>query len=856
MPRLAVIVGNSITGDSRVQKTALAAARDGWEVTLIGRSTSGQAERATMGPVEVLRITVGPQMRRRAKNRKKDQRGLRARITQWGLPDERSLEEYRHAYRAWLREKTAEIGWTYQQRGLTPLLTRKSTRLLLQVAKRVHRDRVRLFQWEQQRERTDRVTGDWRKDMPELLDLDLAFGRALEKLQPDVIHANDITMIGVAAHSAARMRLKGHECRWLYDAHEYVRGVDWKNPQREAAYNALEAEFIHRADAVVTVSPEIAETLRREYRLPALPLVVRNTPIRETEGLAESEASVRAACELPDSTPLLVYSGWLDVERGVDTAVEALPALPGVHLAIVSGRANQLLDELLSQAGKLGVRDRVHVVPYVPQAEVTQYLSTADVGLICSRRSPNYEMSLPTKLAEYLHAGLPVVVSDVRTASAYVTEHQVGEVFVSGDPVTFAQAVQRALDRRTELVAGISDEVLDELSWEHQSAGLLRLYRELAREEPSAPAEVVPWDAPEVRTRGEHETWAGLGETPIRLGLGPANYAGQLAAFAGALTARRQDVSAEVLMYRKPNSSFNYPADVYVNPARLGDPACQAEQIQRIIGRFTHFIADGFLPVLGRLNGDSIEGDLPALQQAGIKVALLAHGSEIRHPVRHLARHEFSLFQDAPADSVEKLARMTERNARIAVESGLPLFVTTPDLLADLPTATWAPLVVDVDAWACDRPVMERARPIVVHAPSRRWKKGTDRILPVLTDLHERGVIDFRLAEQVTWTQMRDLVHEADIVVDQFMIGSYGTFACEGMAAGKPVIAYVNDHTDVTGTARPPIVSATVATLGETLEALVADPQGTSAIGIESAKYARTYHDGTWTARALADFLT
>ncbi|GAA3317058.1 hypothetical protein [Nonomuraea dietziae] len=36
-PRLAVIVGNAITGDSRVQKTALAAARDGWEVTLVGR---------------------------------------------------------------------------------------------------------------------------------------------------------------------------------------------------------------------------------------------------------------------------------------------------------------------------------------------------------------------------------------------------------------------------------------------------------------------------------------------------------------------------------------------------------------------------------------------------------------------------------------------------------------------------------------------------------------------------------------------------------------------------------------------------------------------------------------------------
>ncbi|CAM5669585.1 Glycosyltransferase involved in cell wall bisynthesis OS=Streptomyces microflavus OX=1919 GN=Smic_23960 PE=4 SV=1 [Streptomyces microflavus] len=64
-PELAVIVANGITGDSRVQKTALAAARAGWDVTLIGRSTCKKREQAWFGPVKVIRVLVANHYSRR-----------------------------------------------------------------------------------------------------------------------------------------------------------------------------------------------------------------------------------------------------------------------------------------------------------------------------------------------------------------------------------------------------------------------------------------------------------------------------------------------------------------------------------------------------------------------------------------------------------------------------------------------------------------------------------------------------------------------------------------------------------------------------------------------------------------------
>lgn len=857
-PRLLVIVANGITGDSRVQKTAIAAARAGWDVTLLGAGgRRGRRLESTMGAVRVVRLPMTTHYAQRSKGHR-----IRRLLTTTTIRNNDGLNGVRAAHNAWLRRTTARIGLLRTGTGPAGPVRQPASKVLgavVRIRRKFHSLRVRAYKWEQRQE--GRPSGSWRRDWPSLVDLDLVFGPVIENFRPDLIHANDITMIHVAALSVARMRARGEKVAWLYDAHEYVNGIDWPKPTENRAYREVEREFIGQADAVVTVSPEIAELLRRDYKLRETPLVVRNTPIRETIGRTTPAPSVRAACGLADDVPLMVYSGWLAPERGVGTAVTALADLPGVHLAIVSGRNSPEREKVLARADELKVRDRVHVVPYVPQYAVPDYLSSADLGLICSQHTLNYEISLPTKLAEYLHGGVPVIASDVRTLSKFVNDHKVGEVFVSDDAASFATAVRRALSHRAELVANISEEILEDLCWEHQMAGLLRLYGEIAPRVPRTERPDVSWAVdeqpilPAKPAAGPLPSWRPLVQSStVRLGLAPANYAGQLATFAQAICRDFPDVSAEVTM-RCSADSYVFPADVYLETERQGELGVQLAQVQRIIGRYTHLIVDAFLPVFGYLNGDTIEGDLPALRKAGIKVALLAHGSEIRHPGRHLQRHEFSLFRDAPSDTVPRYTARAERNQRIAEASGLPLYVTTPDLLADLPGATWAPLVVDVDTWASDVPVMQRPRPKVLHGPSQRWTKGTDRILPALTALHDKGAIELVLAERVSWATMRDMVRDSDIVVDQFGVGSYGTFAVEAMAAGRPVVAYLDEAVHAQVGAIPPIVNATADRVGEALEGLLDDRAGAEKIAAESVAYAREFHDGRRTAQAFATFL-
>ncbi|MEW1545615.1 glycosyltransferase family 4 protein [Streptomyces tsukubensis] len=859
-PKLAVIVANGITGDSRVQKTALAAAGAGWDVTLIGRGTTKKPEHSWFGPVKVVRLPVANRMERRV-TAKTGRGGLRARVTQWGISDGAALAQLRDAHRAWVREQTTRIG--YLGDSSVAEVTAAGMKAWVHARRSAHQFRVRAYRWEQRRKSAE-PRGNWREDWPALLDLDLAFGPFIEELAPDVIHANDITMIHTAARAAARLRARGLTCRWLYDSHEYVAGIDWPKPAMRTAFPAVEAEFIGKADAVVTVSPELAEMLRADHKLPKTPAVVRNAPIRGVVGEAAGRVSVRAACGVDDDVPLMVYAGWIAPDRGVATAVEALVHLPDHHLALVSGRVTAGLTELQKQATELGVRHRVHVVPYVPQHEVPDYLSSADLGLTPFHRIPNVENSLPTKAAEYLHARLPIITSDIKSMSEFVRTHGVGEVFTAEDVDSFVAAVKRATADRELLRKNINDALLTEHSWEHQSQVLLDLYTEISGKKPGAPAEGAVWNAEERRVAGPKAAvveqldrdWRPLSATPIKLGLAPANFAGQLAAYATAITKERDDISAEVVKHRAANQKHDYPADVYIDLVALRNLDVRLELVQRTVRRYTHLIADAFRPVFGGLNGNSIEGDLAALRHHGIKVALLAHGSEVRNPEMHRERNPYSLFLDAPDGYEEELTRLATQNRRIAETADLPVFVTTPDLLLDLPMATWTPLVVDVKAWASDRPVMERKRPKVLHAPSARWSKGTDRILPLLEDLDSRGIIEFQLAEGVSWSTVRSMMMDADIVIDQFAIGTYGTFACEGMAAGRPVIAYLDQESlDACGVV-PPIVNATPQTLGAELERLLDDREATAQIGRDSAAFAREYHDGRATVAALSSFLT
>jgi glycosyltransferase involved in cell wall biosynthesis len=75
-----------------------------------------------------------------------------------------------------------------------------------------------------------------------------------------------------------------------------------------------------------------------------------------------------------------------------------------------------------------------------------------------------------------------------------------------------------------------------------------------------------------------------------------------------------------------------------------------------------------------------------------------------------------------------------------------------------------------------------------------RGAKGTRFVVEAIRRLENEGVpVDFRLVEGLQREAARRLYEEADLVVDQVLVGWYGGLAVEAMALGKPVVAYIRD---------------------------------------------------------------
>ena len=89
--------------------------------------------------------------------------------------------------------------------------------------------------------------------------------------------------------------------------------------------------------------------------------------------------------------------------------------------------------------------DRVHMLPYVPHWQVSDYLSSADAAVSPLHHLPNHEIALSNKFFEYAHARLPLITSDIRTMAEMVRSTGQGEVFKAQDLDDFVRVVRTVL---------------------------------------------------------------------------------------------------------------------------------------------------------------------------------------------------------------------------------------------------------------------------------------------------------------------------------------------------------------------------------------------------------------------------
>ncbi|GLF93731.1 glycosyltransferase family 4 protein [Streptomyces yaizuensis] len=506
--RVVMLVDNGVKADSRVQKAARSAARAGWDVILFGVSPTTRIQTFRLGGAQV-RLVPKPahlEPRRHELRHPMLRRPLAYRSQQLARYRVQSVKAWRSdlAFRraAARAARAGHPGGAAGGSALRLLLPRLLARALNSWVRLRARETAKL-----QKVRgpltapVDRATTAlwslllgkraWRRLMPNLWDYELAFAAHIDAFEPDLIHAHDFRMLGVGARAAVRGRARGRTVRLVWDAHEFVPGLPPVHGRWLPGHIAWEREHAGFADAVVTVSPPLAHRLQRGHRLPEPPAVVLNAPVMAPAADEIADApplpDLRALCGIGKDTPLLVYAGGISAVRGVDTVIDALPALPGVHLALVSvtPRKMKAVNGTRKAAVAAGVADRVHLLPYVPHWQVPAFLATADAAVSPLRHLANHELALSNKFFEYSQAGLPLLVSDIRTMAETVRETGQGEIFRAGDPEDFVRAAKEVLaDPGRYRKAYGRPGLLDGWTWEAQAEVLDALYTRLLPDRP------------------------------------------------------------------------------------------------------------------------------------------------------------------------------------------------------------------------------------------------------------------------------------------------------------------------------------------------------------------------------------
>jgi glycosyltransferase involved in cell wall biosynthesis len=152
-------------------------------------------------------------------------------------------------------------------------------------------------------------------------------------------------------------------------------------------------------------------------------------------------AAARRRFAIRDDECVFVYVGALGVANSVNEllgAVRQVPAdTPFRILVAGAGSAREAVERELENDRTL---ERVTLLPPVPIDEVDDLLAAADVGLHLLRPDPVFVSALPSKILDYLGAGLPFITT-VPGLPAQIAADSSGSSVASSDEL--ARELQR-----------------------------------------------------------------------------------------------------------------------------------------------------------------------------------------------------------------------------------------------------------------------------------------------------------------------------------------------------------------------------------------------------------------------------
>ena len=183
--------------------------------------------------------------------------------------------------------------------------------------------------------------------------------------------------------------------------------------------------------------------------------------------------------------------------------------------------------------------------------------------------------------------------------------------------------------------------------------------------------------------------------------------------------------------------------------------------------------------------------DLPILQSFGKKLVMQHWGTDVRLYSEAVKRNPYALVKNRNEDQIKRNLETVSKHIRHSVVSDMELLDYVKDYYEHVSVI---PAMIDLSRYTPSGRERRNEKPLIVHAPTSSYIKGTSYILKAVEALKAQYDFDFIAVQGKSHEEAMRIYQKADLIIDQLHIGSYGLLAVEAMAMGKPVICWISDY--------------------------------------------------------------
>lgn len=242
--------------------------------------------------------------------------------------------------------------------------------------------------------------------------------------------------------------------------------------------------------------------------------------------------------------------------------------------------------------------------------------------------------------------------------------------------------------------------------------------------------------------------------------------------------------------------------------------------------------------------------DLKWISATGKPVVIEWVGSEIRIPdiCKKINPYYAKVF-----DHGYEYNQLESREGSLAMQQkfkdvhAIPLIIPEMNLYVQkhmFPVTYPSQIRINVKQFIPAFPAVNKKKPLIIHSPTAKICKGSNIIIPIIDELKKTLDFEFVLLHDMSREEVLKIMQEADIFLDQIIVGGYGAATMEAMSLGKPTMCYIMKEVFEGGlSADCPIINTNPDNLKEQLIKLIEDPQLRHDIGKQSRAFAEKYFD-------------